>query len=292
MTATVTVGAALDAARRRLRAAGIEDASREARLLLGHATGLDAAAIIGHAERCLTPEAARIMAAAVTDRADRRPMAQVLGEREFWSLSFRVTPATLDPRPDSETVVATVLEHVGDRAAPLRILDLGTGSGCLLLALLSEFPGASGIGIDISAAAITVAAANARALGLDPRARFVVADWDRGLSGRFDVIVCNPPYIPSGEIGRLAPEVSRFEPRGALDGGPDGLAAYRALAPVLARRLAAGGLAAVEIGWGQQSAVEAILAPCGLAAGACNADLAGTPRCLTVGIKAELTQRP
>ncbi len=291
MSESVTVAGALDDARRQLRAAGIEDAGREARLLLGHAAGLDAAAIIGHPERRLAPAAMRTMADAVSDRARRRPMAQVTGSREFWSLAFRVTPATLDPRPDSEAVIGAVLDHVGDRRAPRKVLDLGTGSGCLLLALLSELPNATGLGTDISAEAIAVAASNAGTLGLRQRALFAVADWDGALTGRFDIIVCNPPYIPAGEIDLLAPEISRYEPRRALDGGRDGLDAYRALAPSIARRLAGGGLAAIEIGAGQRSVVESIFAGAGLAATACVVDLAGVSRCLVVRIKMELTQR-
>ena len=291
MSESVTVAGALDEARRRLRAAGIEDAGREARLLLGHVAGLDAAAIIGHPERHLAPEAMRAMAEAVSDRARRRPMAQVTGSREFWSLPFRVTPATLDPRPDSETVVGAVLDHVGDRRAPRTVLDLGTGSGCLLLALLSELPNATGLGIDISAEAIAVAGANAVTLGLGQRANFTVADWDRALSDQFEIVVCNPPYIPSGEIDSLAPEISRHEPRRALDGGRDGLDAYRALAPSLTRRLAGGGFAAIEIGAGQRSMVEPIFADAGLATTECVADLAGISRCLIVRIKTELARR-
>jgi release factor glutamine methyltransferase len=289
MSAPLTIAAALDDARRRLGAAGIDDARREARVLVAHATGLEPAAIIGHPERHIAPEAARVLTEAVSDRARRRPMAQVTGAREFWSLEFRVTPATLDPRPDSETLIEAVLGQVDDRRAPCRVLDLGTGSGCLLLALLRELPNATGLGIDISVEAIAVAAANARALGLGGRACFAVADWDLGIAGAFDIVVCNPPYIPTDRIDRLEPEVARFEPRGALDGGRDGLDAYRALAPCLAGRLAPGGVAAVEIGAGQRSAAEAILSRAGLATIARVADLAGIERCLVVRIKTELT---
>jgi release factor glutamine methyltransferase len=237
VSASLTVAGALDDARRRLCAAGIEDANREARLLLGHAAGLDPADIIGYPERRLAPEAIRAMAEAVSDRARRRPMAQVTGSREFWSLPFRVTPATLDPRPDSESVIGAVLDHVSDRLAPYKVLDFGTGSGCLLLSLLSELPNATGLGTDVSADAIAVAASNADGLGLRDRTRFAVADWGQPLSGRFDIIVSNPPYIPTGEIDLLAPEISRFEPRRALDGGGDGLDAYRAPKPYSSRRV-------------------------------------------------------
>ena len=291
MSVSLTVAGALDDARRRLLAAGIEDANREARLLLGHAAGLDPAVIIGYPERRLAPEAIRAMSEAVSDRARRRPMAQVTGSREFWSLPFRVTPATLDPRPDSETVIGAVLDHVGDRLTPYNILDLGTGSGCLLLSLLSELPTATGLGIDISTDAIAVAASNADGLGLRNRTQFAVADWGRSLSGRFDIIVSNPPYIPTGEIDLLAPEVSRFEPRRALDGGDDGLDAYRALSPSIVRLLADDGFAALEIGAGQRPSIDPILIQAGLATTTCAADLAGISRCLVVRIKTELTDR-
>lgn len=289
MSAAVTVAAALDDARHRLRAAGIDAAAREARLLLGHATGLDGAAIMGHPEHCLTPEAARQMGRIVAQRAERRPLAQVVGEREFWSLPFRVTDATLDPRPDSETIVSAVLDSVTDRQATLRILDLGTGTGCLLLALLTELPGATGVGTDISEGAVAVAKDNADRLGLRSRTRFAVTDWDHGLTGRFDFVLCNPPYVATDDIDGLAPEVSRFEPRGALDGGRDGLDAYRALAPVLARRLKADGVAAIEVGAGQIRDVQSVFESAGLPMSACRSDLAGIPRCLTVRVKAELT---
>ena len=290
MSEFATVASALDDARHRLRAAGVEDADREARLLLGHAAGLDATVIIGHPERHLAPEVVRTMADVVSDRARRRPMAQVLGTREFWSLPFRVTPMTLDPRPDSETIIGAVLDHVGDRHTPCKLLDLGTGSGCLLLALLSELPNAIGLGTDICAKAITVAASNAGTLGHGKRAQFAVANWDRGLTGQFDIVVCNPPYIPSSEIDLLAPEISRYESRRALDGGRDGLDAYRALVPSLARLLTHRGFAAVEIGAGQRSVVESIFADSRLAIAACVGDLSGIPRCLVVRIKTELTQ--
>jgi release factor glutamine methyltransferase len=205
-------------------------------------------------------------------------MAQILGQREFWSLPFRVTPDTLDPRPDSEALVQAVLSRVADRQAELRLVDFGTGTGCLLLSLLHELPNASGIGVDLSPAALAVARHNARALGLAGRARFLEADWDASLAGSFDIVVSNPPYIASEEIAALQPEVSRFEPRLALDGGPDGLTAYRRLLPAAARLLRAGGLAAFEIGFGQADSVTAIGRAAALRHLATELDLGSVPR--------------
>ncbi len=197
--------------------------------------------------------------------------------REFWSLPFRVTPATLDPRPDSEAVVAAALAAVGDRQRARRILDLGTGTGCLLLALLSELPGARGLGVDIAPAALTVARANAAALGLKPRARFRRGVWADGLGGRYDVIVSNPPYIPSGALAALPAEVG-FDPVAALDGGADGLAAYRAIGAALPRLLTRDGVAVLEIGADQAPPVSAILAGHGLEIAKIVRDLADRPR--------------
>lgn len=221
----------------RLRAAGVDDPERETRLLqkyFSDATAFDAAL----ARRCA-----------------REPMSHILGVREFWSLDFAVTPAVLDPRPDSETLIEATLAELADKSRAWRILDLGTGSGCLLLALLSELPHATGLGIDASPRALGVALANAARLGLAGRAQFAERDWRQGLEGSFDAIVANPPYIRSGEIDLLQPEVARYEPRAALDGGPDGLDAYRAILPALPRHLAEGGVAVLEFGMGQTAAV-------------------------------------
>jgi len=248
-------------AAQRLSAAGIADAEREARLLQRY-----------------FPETAEFDAA-VARRAAREPMSHILGVREFWSLEFAVTPAVLDPRPDSETVVEAVLEALPDRARPYRILDLGTGTGCLLLALLSELPNATGVGTDASPQALGVALGNAHRLGLSARAQFAERDWTEGVEGRYDVIVSNPPYIPTAEIDRLEPEVVRFEPRAALDGGADGLKAYRAIIPALGRHLADGGIAALEIGADQGVKVSEIARSAGFET-AIRRDLAGRERCL------------
>jgi release factor glutamine methyltransferase len=265
-----------------LAAAGIENARGEAWLLLAAATGRDRAELMAGAGAALSPAEEQRLAALATRRLAREPMAYILGEREFWSLPLQVSPAVLVPRPESETVVEAALAAINDRAAPLRILDLGTGSGCLLLALLSELPRASGLGIDRSAGALAVATSNADRLRLADRAAFREGDWGRGVSGAFDVVVSNPPYVARADAEGLEPEVRAFEPEDALFAGPDGLAAYRALAPDCARLLAEGGIVCIEIGQGQAAAVETILRGHGLRLIASRQDLAGIERCLVL----------
>ena len=266
----------------RMRTAGIDRAEAEARLLLCAALGIAREALIAAPERCLDADQAAGFRALVDRRCAREPISRILGRREFWSLEFGLNTATLDPRPDSETLIEAALAWRPDRRAALRILDLGTGSGCLLCALLREFPAATGIGTDCAAAALEMADSNAAALGLARRARFVATDWDDGLAGRFDLVVANPPYIPRAAIDGLAPEVALFEPRAALDGGADGLEAYRALAPRIARRLAPDAAAFVEIGIDQAGPVGRIMAACGLERFVQNPDLGGMIRCIGV----------
>lgn len=213
----------------------------------------------------------------------REPMAYILGEREFWGLPFKVSPAVLVPRPDSETVVEAVLAVMPDKARAWRILDLGVGSGCLLLTLLREYPQASGVGLDASPEALAVARQNAEALGVSDRVRLVSgdwrrADWARGLGGRFDLVVSNPPYIESAAIEGLMPEVSRFEPKLALDGGRDGLDAYRLIAAAAPALVAAAGHVAVEVGDGQALDVQGLFAAAGLFPLAPWKDLGGIER--------------
>lgn len=272
------IGAALREAGKRLGAAGVEDAPRDARLLLQAASGLSPATLVGFPERGIDSAMLARFHALVARREKREPMAQILGEREFWSLRFRVTADTLDPRPDSETLVQAVLDRVTDRNVPLRLLDFGTGSGCLLLALLHDLPNATGLGVDISAAALAIAAQNARRLGLEKRADFRQANWDDGITPFFDVVISNPPYIARATIAKLQPEVARFEPRLALDGGIDGLDAYRALLPATARLLRPGGLAAFEVGLDQADSVASIGTAGGLRHIATAPDLGGIPR--------------
>jgi len=275
-----TLAEAVRAIAARLAGAGIEDARREAWLLLAHATGRERADLLVRAGEALPAEPARRLEALARRRAAREPMAYILGGREFWSLPFVVRPGVLIPRPESETVVEAALADLADRKAPLRVLDLGTGSGCLLLVLLSELPDARGLGVDTSAAALAVAAENARRLGLAGRAAFRAGDWGAGLEDTFDLVVSNPPYIADAAFVGLMPEVRDYEPADALRAGADGLAAYRSLAPQLARLLAAGGRAYLEVGEGQAGVVAGILAACGLGTVAVRRDLAGIGRCL------------
>ncbi len=277
MNGPASIGECLAAAARRLTEAGIPDARRESRSILAHALGIEPVAVLGYPERSVGDTSR--FEELIERRAAREPLSRLTGHREFWSLDFAVTPDTLDPRPDSETVVEAALEIFSDRAAPLRVLDLGAGTGCLLLALLHELPGAAGVGVDIQPAAIAVARKNAENLGLSSRARFIVGDWGGSLAGPFDLIVANPPYIPTGEIAGLQREVAQYEPRRALDGGPDGLEGYRALAGDLGRLLAPKGAAILEFGMGQANNVAHILESSGLHVEDFAADLSGTLRC-------------
>jgi release factor glutamine methyltransferase len=267
---------AVRAATARLAAAGVEGAARDARWLLADALGLAPDRLAARLDEPLAPEAAARFEAAVAARARRQPVAQITGRRAFWGRDFAVTPDVLDPRADTETLVALALaEPFGS------VLDLGTGSGCLLVTLLAERPGATGTGSDLSEAALAVARANAARHGVADRAAFLHADWFAGIDGRFDLIVANPPYIAADEIADLEPEVRAWEPRSALTDGGDGLAAFRAIAAGTAAHLAPGGRLIVETGAGQGAAVAALLDAAGLESVACHADLEGRHRAVT-----------
>lgn len=278
--AAATIGGLLRSAARDLAAAGVPLPALEARLLVGHALGLSREVLFAHPQRPVEAADAAAVAAIVARRRRGEPLAYIVGEREFWSLPFAVGPDVLIPRPDSEAVVETALSLLGDRTRPLRILDLGTGSGCLLLALLHECRRAAGVGVDRSEAALACAQANAARLGLDDRCGFACADWGSGLTGPFDLVVSNPPYIDADGFAGLDATVRCFEPRAALVGGPDGLGAYRALAPHLPRLLGPGGRAVLEIGLGQRQAVTRLVAAGGLEPVGVGHDLAGHERCL------------
>ena len=281
-----TIGALIDEAARRLGAAGIETPRREAAILLAHGLGLDAASMrlrdrhrsVGASDRARFHDL-------VARRATRAPLAHVTGTQGFWTLELAVSDATLVPRADSETLIDSLLALRPDRDAALRMLDLGTGTGCLLLAALSEYPRAWGIGVDRSMRACALAAANARTNRLDGRSAFLCGGWSAALAAdarRFDLVLSNPPYIRSADIAGLMPEVARFEPAMALDGGADGLDAYRTILSDAAGRLAEDGLAIVEIGAGQLDEVRAIAAESGLVLVSARADLGGVPRAIAL----------
>jgi release factor glutamine methyltransferase len=280
-------GQSVEAARRHLarafRRRGLDAPELDARILVGHALGLDHAALAAQSSRALAAEEARALAGLAARRLAREPVARILGRKEFWGLPFKLNAETLLPRPETETVVEAALAAVHDRRrAPLRIADLGTGSGALLLALLSELPHARGIGSDISPAALACARDNAAALGLADRAAFVACDYGAAFNGPVDLLVANPPYVARGDIAGLQAEVRDFDPARALDGGPDGLDEYRAIAPQARRLLAPTGVFVVELGFGQLAAVRAIFAGAGLAPVAERHDLCGVVRALIV----------
>lgn len=273
-----TIQDLLTAAAARLTAAGIDQPWREARLLLAAGTGAGMSTIMAWPERMVIPEHAARFDSWLQRRLAHEPISRILGRREFWSLPFIVTPATLDPRPDSETLIEAVLAAYPDRERPYRIVDFGTGTGCLLLALLSEYPNARGFGVDRSEAAALVARDNAEALGFAARAEIGVGDWDSGLDGGFDIVISNPPYIPSRDLAGLMPAVRLYDPPGALDGGGDGLDPYRVLSRAAARLLVPGGGVFFEVGQGQAEDVERLLTAAGLRDCERRSDLAGIAR--------------
>ncbi|SDK06481.1 release factor glutamine methyltransferase [Bradyrhizobium sp. Rc2d] len=267
-----------------LRSAQLDEAELDARILLGAALGLDLTGLIAQAARPLTEAEASRLAQHLQRRIAGEPVARILGTREFWGLPFRLSEATLVPRPDTETVVELALEILREQKAshPPRIADIGTGSGAILLALLHEIPDAFGVGTDLSLTALVTARDNARALGLADRAAFVACSYAAALSGPFDLIVSNPPYIPSAEIPKLSIEVREHDPHLALDGGNDGYDAYRALIPQASERLAPGGALIVEAGQGQARNIETLMAAAALVPDRPpKADLAGIPRAVS-----------
>lgn len=273
-----------------LTAAGIDNARFEARLLMSHASGLATEQLIARGRDSAPTTVVEALRVLTGRRVKREPMAYILGEREFWGLPFKVSPAVLVPRPDSETVIEAALTLLSDRAAPWRVLDLGVGSGCLLLTLLREFPTATGVGLDASADALEIARTNAQALGVAGRATLAPGDWrlpgwaDR-LGGPFDLVVSNPPYIKSETVDRLMPEVSRFEPRLALDGGADGFEAYRAIVMAVPHLLTSGGRLLVEIGEGQVPGISKIFVSADLRMTPPWKDLAGIDRVLAAQLE-------
>lgn len=262
---------------------GIEDADADARILLAHALHLDRAQLMVQSERLLEAREIDTVLPLAARRLKREPVARILGRKEFWSLPLGLTPDVLVPRPETETIVEAALDRVlrgGLRLERLRVLDIGTGSGALLLALLKEMPNATGTGTDIDAGALACARANAERHNLAGRCSFVAGDMAAGLAGPFDLIVSNPPYVARGEIARLEPEVRDYDPKVALDGGEDGLDAYRAIAAAAPRLLAPDGRLIVELGAGQELSVRTLFTNTGLAIVTVRNDLSGIPRAL------------
>jgi release factor glutamine methyltransferase len=283
-TATLQPGTTVAAARRAIanvfRDVGIESPELDARLLIGHALGLEHAALVSDAERKLTANEIAQIESFAARRLKHEPVAHILGRKEFWGLELQVNGDVLVPRPETETIIEAALELLaGRRNALLRIVDLGTGSGALLIALLHEFPNATGIGTDISERAIDIARANAWKHGLNKRADFVLCNYGTALPGAYDLVVSNPPYIRSNDIAGLAPDVKNYDPRLALDGGADGLDAYRAIAADARRLVVPGGFMVLEVGAGQAGEVGVLLAKVGLSVRQPpRPDMAGIPR--------------
>jgi len=264
----------------RLAAAGIETPDLDARFLIEGALRLSPAEIRLNSARAVSDEERTRVERFVERRAAHEPVGRILGRRDFWTLELALSPATLEPRPDTETVVEATLAVLPNRTAPLRLLDLGTGTGCLLLALLAELPNATGLGIDISPEAVETAGGNAARNGLADRARFRVGNWGEGLERSFDIVVSNPPYIPTRTIDELSPEVRLFDPLRALDGGLDGLDAYRIIAAQAPGLLNPGGTLALEVGWDQAAVVAELVGAAGLSVSGVFRDLGGIERCV------------
>lgn len=269
----------LAAARARLATGEIETPDLDARVLLRHAFGLSDVALITDGDASASAEDAARLADFLDRRLAGEPVARVLGRREFWGMDFDLSPQTLVPRPDTEILVEAVLDAIGDRNEASRIVDFGTGTGCILVALLAELPHARGTGVDISAEAVATACGNAARLGVGARAQFLLGNWGEGLSEPFDVVVSNPPYLRDEELANLSREVREHDPARALVSGPEGLEAYRHVVADARRLLVPGGLLALELGIGQEDAVRAIAVEAGfLVGGPARRDLGGISR--------------
>ncbi|MEP7029421.1 MAG: peptide chain release factor N(5)-glutamine methyltransferase [Pseudolabrys sp.] len=269
------------------RQAGLDSPDTDARLLVAQALGIGRTELLANSGRIISADQMKAIDALAARRLKYEPVARILGVKEFWSLSLLVNEAVLVPRPETETLIETALDFAvrnGLMLERLRVLDIGTGSGALLLALLTEFANATGTGTDISEAALTIARANAERIFLGARCTFVKCDIGQGLSGPFDLIVSNPPYIVHGDIAGLAPDVREYDPAIALDGGTDGLDAYRAIAAQAPKLLAPGGRLIVELGAGQEPSVAALFTKAGLTVSPALNDLSGIPRALSAKI--------
>ncbi len=271
----------------RLKQAGILGARLDTRLLLAAAMGVAPEVLLMQQDRYLTAEQEQCFRHYIQRRLNREPVSRILENREFWSIDFIISPDVLDPRADSEILVESALEFARTLGNAPYVLDIGTGSGCLLLSLLSELPQATGTGVDVNTGALEIARRNTQRLGMSERVRMIYDDWGAGLAESFDIILSNPPYIPHSDVHGLEPEVKNFDPKQALDGGEDGFSCYRALLPVVKSRLAPAGRAFIESGYGQADEIIRIAASCGLEAITTKPDLAGVTRCIILHHVAE-----
>jgi len=287
ITATTRRGALKEAVGL-MKAAGLDTPVLDARLIVQHALGISWDTLYLKDDQPLTEDERGRVVQGLRRRAAHEPVSRIVGRRHFWTLDLAVSPDTLDPRADTESLIETVVAAIPDRTRPLRLLDLGTGTGAILLALLAEYPEATGVGVDISEGALAIARTNADSHDLAARVSFQRGNWAEGIAGPFDIIVSNPPYIERGDLPGLPPEVREHDPMLALDGGLDGLDAYRALMPAVAVLLAADGLAVLEIGAGQADSVTAIAQDCGLKPAGRKADLGGIERALSFKSSAPL----
>jgi release factor glutamine methyltransferase len=281
------VSEAIRRATEELAEADVGHPALDARILVAHALDCGRMELVSQPHRVLSKEEFQNVNKLMARRARREPVARILGLREFWGLPFGLNEATLEPRPDSETLVEVALSGIGDRGPGIKILDLGTGTGCLVLALLHELPEARGLGVDIAPRAVEQALINADRLGLQNRAAFRVNNWLDGSSGTFDLIVCNPPYVVAHDIPNLMPEVREHDPLAALDGGADGLDVYRFLIPQLSRFLNPGGLAVFEAGQGQAETVSELFRIAGFTNITAHKDLGSIERCVSASKGAE-----
>jgi len=278
----MTVREALQKASESLRQAGVSNPRRDARILVAAAMGCQPGDLIAHPEAELASKNLSNLECIIARRTRREPVSRILGAREFWSLSFELSGDTLDPRPDSETLIEAVLEELPDKERGYSILDLGTGTGCLLLSLLKELPASRGLGVDVSCGAVATACRNAVRLKLADRASFLQGHWTDALGGHWDIIVANPPYVSQDELPELEPEVRLYDPVQALIAGEEGLAAYREILSDVGRLLSGSGLVAIEIGLGQIQYVAEIATAMGLEVARTARDLQGIDRCLIV----------
>ena len=285
---STTVGTFLTALTARFSQAGIDTPRLDARILVGHVLGIDPSMMFARSDMEIDDDQYDRIESLAQRRLAREPVARIVGSREFWSMKFDVTPDVLDPRADTETLVSAILALRPSFPGPVRILDLGTGTGCILLAILSAWPEATGIGVDISPNAVDVATKNAARLGLSNRSVFRVGNWCEGLAETFDIVVSNPPYISTADFLQLQPDVKNFDPPTALKGGADGLDAYRALIPAARKALKSGGKIGLEFGAGQEKAVTKLAEENGFASAAEYRDLAGIVRCVVAGAASEI----